>query len=233
SVPRRKLVLHVDLNHTVLVSDAVTGLGTLAALDAFLPGVTWGRMHKGEWEWLSDVPSLLPPCAGAVSFYSQFGRTPLFTSSPTGRRFRAVLDQHLELLRWPPDAQADPELTALGEDGRLYHWILPSFFQLLLDLSAQNFDFAVVFRTFGSDLPRVLRAVAAATTHGHPLFANITQLKLGVDERPGRLRCSRGGVVVTRAQERVSSVGSEGGARALYRYFSSSQGVCGFQDHFD
>ncbi|KAJ0036427.1 hypothetical protein NQD34_005104 [Periophthalmus magnuspinnatus] len=238
SVPRRRLVLHIDLNHTVLVSDAVTGLGTVAALDAFLPGVTWGRMHKGQWEWLSDVPSLLPPCAGAVSYYSQFGRTQHFTSSSTGRRFRAVLEEHLELLRWPPDTEADPDLSVRGEDGRLYHWILPSFFQLLLDLDSERSDFAIVFRTFGSDLPRVLRAVSRALTHGHPLFTNLTQLKLCVDETPGKLRCSGRGVVVSRGQEgeagvRVSSSGRGDGARALYRFFSSAQGVSGFQDHFD
>lgn len=41
---RRKLVLHVDLNNTILVSDAVTGQGTVAALDYFLTTVTWGKM---------------------------------------------------------------------------------------------------------------------------------------------------------------------------------------------
>lgn len=47
SVPSgKKLVLHVDLNNTVLVSDAVTGQGTEAALDSFLTTVTWGTMDK-------------------------------------------------------------------------------------------------------------------------------------------------------------------------------------------
>lgn len=40
----RKLVLHVDLNNTILISDAVTSQGTVAALEAFLSTVTWGRM---------------------------------------------------------------------------------------------------------------------------------------------------------------------------------------------
>ncbi|XP_072320285.1 uncharacterized protein [Eucyclogobius newberryi] len=230
---RRKLVLHIDLNNTVLVSDAVTGHGTVAALDGFLSGVTWGRMDKGQWRWLSDRPSLRPPCPGAVSFFSQFGRTPGFTSSSSGRRFRASLEEHLELLRWPDDAEADPDLSVRGEDGRLYHWILPSFFQLLIDLTSEGSDFAVVFRTFGTDLPRVLRAVSKVLTHGHPLFSNLRQVKLGVDMSPGKIRCSGRGVVLTRAQDRVSSVGREDGARMLYTIFSSAQGISGFQDHFD
>lgn len=40
---RRRLVLHVDLNNTVVAADAVSGQGPRAALNAFLSTVTWGR----------------------------------------------------------------------------------------------------------------------------------------------------------------------------------------------
>lgn len=63
------------------------------------------HLSAGKWEWLSDSPSLLPPCDGAVSYYSQFGRVPGFTSA-AGRRFRGVLDEHLNLLRWPEGVKA-------------------------------------------------------------------------------------------------------------------------------
>lgn len=43
---RKKLVLHIDLNNTILISDAVTGQGTVATLDYFLTTVTWGRMSR-------------------------------------------------------------------------------------------------------------------------------------------------------------------------------------------
>lgn len=46
--PSRKIVLHFDLNNTILVSDAVTRQGTVAALEYFLSTVTWGRMAKGK-----------------------------------------------------------------------------------------------------------------------------------------------------------------------------------------
>lgn len=66
-----------------------------------------------------------------------------------------------------------------GEDGRLYHWILPSFFQLLTDLVQEGREFAVVFRTFGRDLPRVLRAVFRALNEGaHPLFPDLSGLSV-------------------------------------------------------
>lgn len=53
---RKKLVLHVDLNNTILISDAVTGQGTVAALDYFLTTVTWGRMSKdGKTDLKTDL----------------------------------------------------------------------------------------------------------------------------------------------------------------------------------
>ncbi|XP_041654495.1 uncharacterized protein si:dkey-32e6.3 [Cheilinus undulatus] len=228
---RKKLVLHVDLNNTILVSDAVTGQGTVAALDYFLSTVTWGKMSKqGKWEWLSDSPSLLPPSDDAVSYYSQFGRTPSFTSA-AGRRFRGVLDQHLELLRWPEGVKEDKDMAVRGEDGRLYHWILPSFFQMFKDLVQEGRDFAVLFRTFGTDLPRVLSAVSRALNEGaHPLFPDLPDLKLAVNMTPGKIRCSKRAIVLSRADDRVSS---RDGERGLYEYFSSVQGLGGFQDHFD
>ncbi|XP_053173857.1 uncharacterized protein si:dkey-32e6.3 [Scomber japonicus] len=228
---RRKLVLHIDLNNTILVSDAVTGQGTVAALDYFLTTVTWGKMsQQGKWEWLSDSPSLLPPCEGAVSYYSQFGRIPGFTSA-AGRRFRGVLDEHLDLLRWPEDVKANTELSVKGEDGRLYHWILPSFFQLLKDLAQEEREFAILFRTFGSDLPRVLKAVSRALNKGaHPLFPDLPDLKLNVNLTPGKIRCDKRAIVLSRAEDRVST---RDGERGLYEYLSSVQGLGGFQDHFD
>ncbi|XP_076015406.1 uncharacterized protein LOC143007820 [Genypterus blacodes] len=228
---KKKLVLHVDLNNTILASDAVTGQGTIAALDGFLTSATWGKMSKhGKWEWLSDSPSLLPPCEGAVSYYSQFGRVPAFTST-AGRRFRGVLEEHLDLLRWPEGHKAVKELTVRGEDGRLYHWILPSFFQLLRDLVQEGWDFAILFRTFGTDLPRVLNAVSKALTQGaHPLFPDLPDLKLNVNMPPGKIRCSKKKIVLSRGEDRVSNCDGE---RGLYQYFSSVHGLGGFQDHFD
>lgn len=228
---KRKLVLHVDLNNTVLVSDVVQSQSTVAALDYFLTTVTWGRMGpNGKWEWVSDSPSLLPPCKGAVSYYSQFGDVGRFTAGP-GRRFQGVLEEHLNLLCWPEGVKGDRELSIKGEDGRLYHWILPSFFQMLRDLVQEGRDFAIVFRTFGCDLPRVLRVMSKVLTQGaHPLFPDLANLKLSVNMTPGKIRCNKKGIVLSRGEDRVSS---KDGERGLYQYLSSAEGVGGFQDQYD
>uniref|UniRef100_A0A3P9N6T6 Si:dkey-32e6.3 n=1 Tax=Poecilia reticulata TaxID=8081 RepID=A0A3P9N6T6_POERE len=151
--PRKKLILHMDLNNTILVSDTVTGQGTVAALDYFLTTVTWGKMSKHV--------------------------------TPPGKAW----------------------------EGR---------------------EFAIVFRTFGTDLPRVLKAMSRVVNEGaHPLFPDLPELKvrqLRVDMTPGKIRCTKRGVVLSRAEERVST---RDGERGLYQYLSSVQGLGGFQDHFD
>ncbi|KTG42781.1 hypothetical protein cypCar_00005620 [Cyprinus carpio] len=234
SVPRRpsrRIVLHFDLNNTILVSDAVTRQGSVAALEYFLSTVTWGRMTKGKWEWLSEAPSLLQPCEGAITYYTQFGRVAGFTTVGPGRRFRRVLEEHLDLLRWPSDIPADKELSVKGEDGKLYHWILPSFFQMLQDLSSQGLEFSILFRTFGSDLPRLLNAVKRAVEQGsHPLFPDLPALKLRVNVTAGRIRCSGKGATLIRGEEHVST---RDGEQHVYQYLSTAEGLGGFQDHFD
>ncbi|EOB02904.1 hypothetical protein Anapl_16648 [Anas platyrhynchos] len=54
--------------------------------------------------------------------------------------------------------------------------------------------------------------------------------RLSVDLTPGQIRCSKREVVLRRGAERLAT--REDG-RKLYDYFSSLEGVGGFQDHYD
>lgn len=54
--------------------------------------------------------------------------------------------------------------------------------------------------------------------------------QLSVDLTPGQIRCSKREVVLRRGAERLAT--REDG-RKLYDYFSSLEGVGGFQDHYD
>ncbi|XP_034633212.1 uncharacterized protein LOC117880824 [Trachemys scripta elegans] len=226
---RRKLVLHLDLNNTLAVLDSATGQGPGAALNGFLCGASWGAPGPaGEWQWLSDSPSLLPPCPGAVNFYSQYGRDATFTDKAVGRPFRNLHAHHLQLLEW--QGQPHKVFSVQGERAKHYHLILPSFFHLLETLHREGRHFAVVFRTFGTDLPRILHAVHCALEGQHPQFPALRDLSLPVELTAGRIRCSRHEVVLRRGPEHVST---RDDGRKLYSYFSSLQGLGGFQDHFD
>ncbi|XP_067159469.1 uncharacterized protein [Apteryx mantelli] len=226
---RRRLVLHVDLNNTVVAADAVSGQGPRAALNSFLSTVTWGAAGPaGEWQWVSDHPSLGPPCPGAVSYYCRYGRDPAFTELGLGQHFSSLHAHYLQLLEWP--GKPHKVFSVQDEENKHYHFILPSFFRLLDALHREGRSFAVVCRTFGTDLPRVLHAVHCALAGQHPQFPGLRDVALSVDLTPGQIRCSKREVVLSRGSERLST--REDG-RKLYNYFSSFEGIGGFQDHFD
>ncbi|KAM5126723.1 uncharacterized protein ACMZJ9_021175 [Mantella aurantiaca] len=185
----------------------------------------WGR---GEWEWISGQPSVSPPSPDAVSYYTQFGRNDVFCDTETGKSFQEILSRHVELLQWP--GEEDTTFTQRGEDGKLYHWILPSFFHLLSSLHHQRRSFSIILRTFGMDLPRVLQSLHVALAGKHPQFPQLQHLPLKVDVTPGRIRCSKRETVLIRGGDHVSTKGKE---RNIYDYFTSMTGIGGFQDHFD
>ncbi|XP_075687821.1 uncharacterized protein LOC142656795 [Rhinoderma darwinii] len=225
----RKLILHLDLNNTILVSDAATGQGPRAALNSYLSTVAWGQISdSGEWQWVSDEPSVKPPCEDAVNYCTHFGRDGNFSDSNIGQRFRGVFNDHMRLLEW--QGEADDLFTQQGEDGKGYNWILPSFFHMLESLHLQGRQFCVILRTFGVDLPRVIRSVHAALQGKHPQFPQLQQVPLTIDLTPGRIRCSKRDIVLTRGSDRKSTKAKE---RNIYNYLSSVDGIGGFQDHFD
>lgn len=80
----------------------------------------------------------------------------------------------MDLLQW--QGEADDTFAQGGQDGKLYHWILPSFFHLLSTLHQQGRQFSVILRTFGSDLPHVLHSVDAALAGKHPHFPDLREL---------------------------------------------------------
>ncbi|XP_066469095.1 uncharacterized protein [Tiliqua scincoides] len=164
----------------------------------------------------------------AVSFYSQYGRDTKFTSTPMGQRFRDLHEHHLKLLEWQGPRHS--LLSIQGERARHYHLVLPSFFHLLESLHREGRQFAVVFRTFGTDLPRVLQAVHCALEGQHPHFPTLQDISLPVDLSPGMIRCSQRNAVLTHRAEQLST---KDGDRKMYTYFSAREGLCGFQDHFD
>ncbi|OCT85879.1 uncharacterized protein LOC108714686 [Xenopus laevis] len=226
---KRKLVLHFDLNNTILVSDASTGQGPRAALNSYLSTVTWGQISEtGEWTWLSDSVSVTAPCNNAVNYFTQFGRNTQFTDSTMGKRFKEIFNCHMQMLEW--QGEANTTFTQKEEDGTVYHWILPSFFHLLESLYEQGREFSVILRTFGVDLPLVLPAIHSALMGGHPYFPQLSKVPLKVDLTPGKIRCSAREVVMTWGSDRISTKEKK---ESIYEYFNTITGIGGIQDHFD
>ena len=167
---KRKLILHFDVRNTVLVADSVWSISVEQALNSYLSGVTWGReTADGQWEWVSKAPSLKPPEPGLITYYKHVERrtksTPSdraalrrltgdFTQEEPGRRFQPHVRRLLEQLTWNHTESAE-QLTMVGQDGKLYHYLVPAFLHLLRHLTQQKRQFAIVIRTYGMDAPHV------------------------------------------------------------------------------
>lgn len=145
---------------------------------------------------MSDRPSLRAPCPGAVSYYCRYGRDQAFTESGPGQCFSSLHAQHLRLLEWP--GEPHQELSVQDGHGKHYHFILPSFFRLLDALHRDGRDFTVIFRTFGTDLPRTLLALRSALAGQHPQFPALRDLAVSVSP------CAGGG-----SAGRVAELGME------------------------
>ena len=145
-----------------------------------------------------------------------------------------------------------------GEDGNLYHYILPSFFKLLNFLHNTGREHSIIIRTYGLDAPNVLRAIEHTNRGNHPGFPQ--SIPQEVKLTPGRLTRYEGGSFkcevinnpIIRDQEkfrenysrcrsdqvrRSSSVCSASSdvyneENEIYEMMCSTDGVCGFVDDF-
>jgi len=126
----------------------------------------------------------------------------------------------------------DRKLTSVGADGRLYHYLLPSFVKMLYDLHADGCRFSIILRTYGVDAPKVLESIAHVVDGNHPLFPG--KLPIGVNRRPGRIRRQPAGRI--RCELPPTADGTDTVVMDsdvdIYRYMSDVEGICGFVDDF-
>ena len=239
----RKLVLHLDVNNTVLIGDSRTKQVTLsAALNEYLVDVAWGRLEgNDDWKMYSVTLSEKPPTAscGLLSYY-RFAEAKYiaesrdvfkshirkFTEEKRGKPFKCYHDQMLTALTFPGkvDGRNTASLPAVKEsDGLAYHRIVPSFYKLLHHLHATDRDFAIAFRTFGIDGNVALQATKDFLAGGHVSAAKTC----AVDMSPG---------VISRSSHQVSLKLSGDSIcqnlNDIYTYFSQLHCVKLFVDDY-
>ncbi|ETW02863.1 hypothetical protein, variant 1 [Aphanomyces invadans] len=64
----KKLVLHFDLNRTILMSDVAGGRSMENTLNYLLAECTYGQVQGDEWVCVSNEPSLAPPAPSLVTY---------------------------------------------------------------------------------------------------------------------------------------------------------------------
>lgn len=74
---RTKLILHFDINKTILMSDQASGKDSEEALISdIIAGMSWGKVEqietngivRNEWRCTSDLLSITPPHENLVTY---------------------------------------------------------------------------------------------------------------------------------------------------------------------
>ena len=249
STRRRKLVLHFDVNKTIVPVDTSTGENVEDCLNVYLSGLAWGRDNEGVWELSKGDLSPKPQDKSEVSFYKFEEKRLLrqitedrstfryhltsFTDRPQGSNFKPYLNLLLDKLKWKGqfDESLHSGLTILGKHHSRYHLLLPSFIKLLQYLHKDDRDFAIVFRTFGNDVSRVLRALKTTymISGAIPSRANSQNHAESISETVLNLHRDCNGYFCLHREDSGEPclAGSESD---MYSYFSGASGISAIQD---
>lgn len=177
--PKRHLVLHMDINKTVIMTDSVCNKPATTIVNEVMSDVAWGSEVDGRWVLSFEEPSVKrpPPKDGNGDEFVSYaewleivlpGRTNKKTREDKAARFTsegepgAAFSQHVGRL-----------LSSLQRPDGSPVQIIPSFFQLLLFMKKSQRSFTLCFRTFGEDVQRVLDELNAFCEGRHPSFPEV------------------------------------------------------------
>lgn len=171
----RHLVLHMDINKTVLMCDSAGGKDATQVVHEVIASTSWGVEVDGQWLLLEgSAPGVLRPegdGSGDVLSYAEFieRKLPGRDNSKARKELVGVVCEdeqpgvllrgHAERLR---AGLKMPDGTDVG--------LLPAFFELLLALKAAGRSFALCFRSFGEDMDVVAEELNMFCEGRHPLF---------------------------------------------------------------
>ncbi|KAA8494942.1 hypothetical protein FVE85_3183 [Porphyridium purpureum] len=173
-----RLVLHFDLNETILVTDPAGGDGLEDCLNKALAKQVFVRRESDPsgppiWENPESGPEINTSWVwpdGCVLFYDVYrAHAKTFTEPGNyGASLRGLYLEMLDALRIPEGETIDPRLS---QDGKHY-FVLPAFFHTLRELRKRSGHTRIVLRTFGHDLSDVCAAINAfAETEPSPAGA--------------------------------------------------------------
>jgi len=174
----RPLVLHFDINKTIVMSDSVTGTSADNMVNALLSEVCWGTWDatcaRGTLEekiqcaatWqLDSGPSVVGP-RGMINYTDL-----LEVELKLPKKERSKLKHAFADPGSPGEGVSnvrDRLKKALAQPAGFF--LLPSFYALVLRLHEEGRDFRLIFRTFGVDLPSVILEFNTFCAGGHPAF---------------------------------------------------------------
>lgn len=195
-----KLVLHFDVNQTILMADPAQGKTLDHVLNDILSNMAFGTVKDGTWTWnggsLKDrfdpdffiapeemnyytfVQEKLADPVGASKeecFEMKTRRKKLKTTftdpGQPGEVLRSEYDKMLSKMK-VSNAVKNSKAAKELHIGE-YHHLLPSFFCCIQELAKRGRDFRIVFRTFGIDLENVQDEWNAFCNGVHPGYPGV------------------------------------------------------------
>lgn len=211
--PRTRLVLHFDVNETIMVGDPAGGdtfedsLNKVIAKSAVvrrMPEANGTESRWPTWCWhdgtpldpevraaqgLAEPPPLLEDFefsqqpAGCTSFY-KVGELRQFAKEFTSHvNSPGVIYKGL-YERLERCLRCDPKMdNRLCHDG-CHHFLLPAFFNTLTALRDAGRSYSVIIRTFGTDGSKVVSAIQAFSEGAHSHYAAVPELGESIRDSP-------------------------------------------------
>ena len=183
-----RLLLHFDINKSIIMSDICSGRTMDQTLGSLLSECTWGKYKDKpinertaeDWIICCDEPSCVEPELGALTLGTYLEDHTLvpkkeqtiikraYTNPGSiGERFKPFHDKLDKSLQLDCDIELQKQLPVLASG---YYHIIPSFFRLIEYLADNNIEFNILFRTFGIDIENVCEEFNIFCSGKHPAY---------------------------------------------------------------
>eukprot|EP00930_Biecheleria_cincta_P029502 TRINITY_DN20520_c0_g1_i1.p1 TRINITY_DN20520_c0_g1~~TRINITY_DN20520_c0_g1_i1.p1 ORF type:complete len:1155 (-),score=223.59 TRINITY_DN20520_c0_g1_i1:115-3579(-) len=190
------ILLHFDVNKTVLFSDAANSKSVEDGVRESISELFWGTQSDVEgaleWTWTQSEPTCTPPEgfeAAKLLNYAQYCKKKVPIRSVSKELIRSwelvtdpkmkgemeeLLKSTMKSLEILPALRYTPELEAAGLTGTS-KIMLPAIFALVAFLQRMRRSFAVLFRSFGDDHAKIEKEWNAFCEMRHPVYNHLLE----------------------------------------------------------
>jgi len=195
-----RLVLHFDVNQTILMADPAQEKTLDHVLNDILANMAFGYVgESGDWTWSGELKDRFDPefsiCPGEMNYYTFIQETladpkgaleeECFQMKTKRKRLKTsftekgqpgeALRPEYEKMRRKMQVSENVKNSPLAGDLHIheFHHLLPSFFMCIQEIAKRGRDFRLIFRTFGIDLEAVQTEWNAFCNGDHPAYPEL------------------------------------------------------------
>lgn len=170
----RHLVLNLDVNKTVIMTDRVTGKTVEAIVNETLANAAWGMVLDGSWVLQVEKASVERPKGyEGKELLSYAEWVEKANPGSEGKKTRMKLNGSFTARGQPGEvfqSYANQLIANMTRPDGSTVRLIPAFFELLLSLKRQKRSFSICFRTFGEELADVAEELTQFCEGKHPSY---------------------------------------------------------------